>query len=88
METDQTQQLEVIPIEHDEMSDEDNLSQEFDMAVATEHLMDKLSELVTQYGPKHLIRGMTNFEAHTAMVACIEKLVEQIKALQPGVLHD
>lgn len=51
--------------------------------IRTDNAMDRLAELVTAYGPKFLVRGMPAYQAHEAMVACLEKLVAEVERLRP-----
>jgi hypothetical protein len=38
-------------------------------------VLDELAATVTKWGPKHLIRGMTQLEANTAILECIKRLI-------------
>lgn len=49
--------------------------------IRTDEAMDRLAELVTKHGPKFLVRGMPAYQAHEAMVACIEHLVASLKEI-------
>lgn len=50
-----------------------------------ERAMDRLCELVCTYGPTHLVRGMPSWQAHEAMVRCIERLVRQRNELETAL---
>lgn len=48
-------------------------------AARLEYIMNRLSEVVTTYGPQPLSRGMSNVEAHEAILACVEDLALKLK---------
>lgn len=51
-------------------------------AERVERAMNRLAELVCENGPTHLVRGMPSYQAHEAMVRCIERIVRQRNDLE------
>jgi hypothetical protein len=47
-----------------------------------ERAMDHLCELVCEHGPTHLVRGMPSYQAHEAMLRCIQTLIRQRNELE------
>lgn len=50
-----------------------------------ERAMDRLCELVCENGATHLLRGMPSYQAHEAIVRCIERVMRQRNELETAL---
>lgn len=46
-------------------------------------LIEKIAKLVTENGPIVLVPGVSNYDAHVAILACLEKLIDDRKNMVP-----